>query len=105
MCPKNAIHYNKITESKENNSIHRLNLSGSTGPGASSFPLLPPASYGSGSARARKEVVAIPVNSIKLINFLSFFFQKKSVQNIEPKPIRLLFCHTWILKYENTNKY
>ena len=77
MSPKNAIHYNKITESKENNSIHRLNLSGSTGPGGSSFPLLPAASYGSGSARARKEMVAIPVNSIKFNSVLSFFFPKK----------------------------
>ena len=57
--------------------IYRLNLSGSTGPGGSSFPLVRPANYGSGSARARKEVVAFPANSIKLINFLSFFFLKK----------------------------
>ena len=36
----------KITESKENKSIHRLDLSGSTGRGrAAAFP---PASYGSG---------------------------------------------------------
>lgn len=54
MCPKNAIHYNKITESKENNSTHRLNLSGSILPGGSSFPLLPPASYDFGSAIGTK---------------------------------------------------
>ena len=40
----------KITESKENKSIHRLDVSGSTGPGGSSCPLAPPcppsASYG-----------------------------------------------------------
>ena len=31
----------KITESKENNSIHRLDLSGSTGPGEAAGPLPP----------------------------------------------------------------
>ena len=31
----------KITESKENKSIHRLDLSGSTGPGGGSCPLAP----------------------------------------------------------------
>ena len=36
----------EITESKENESIHRLNVSGSTGPGRAAAPL-PPASYGS----------------------------------------------------------
>ena len=34
----------KITESKENKSIHRLDVSGSTGPGGTAAP---PASYGS----------------------------------------------------------
>ena len=37
----------KITESKDNNSIHRLDVSGSTGPGGAATPP-PPASYGSG---------------------------------------------------------
>ena len=32
----------KITESKENNSIHRLDVSGSTGPGGAGAPLAPP---------------------------------------------------------------
>ena len=34
----------KITESKENNSIHRLNVSGSKGPGGTCPPCSPPAS-------------------------------------------------------------
>ena len=40
----------KITESKENKSIQRLDVSGSTGPGGRGAvsPLAPPASYGSG---------------------------------------------------------
>ena len=31
----------KITESKENNSIHRIDVSGSTGPGRAAAPLAP----------------------------------------------------------------
>ena len=38
----------KMTESKENKSIRRLDVSGSTGPGGGSCPSCPPASYGSG---------------------------------------------------------
>ena len=38
----------KITESKETKSIHRLDVSGSTGPGGSCPPPCPLASYGSG---------------------------------------------------------
>ena len=38
----------KLTESKENNSIHRLDVSGSTGPRGAAAPLGLPASYGSG---------------------------------------------------------
>ena len=38
----------KITESKF---IHRLNVSGSTGPGEAADPLAPPATYGSDSER------------------------------------------------------
>ena len=42
----------KITESKENQSIHRLDVSSSTGPGGrgvvAPLPPPPPASYGSG---------------------------------------------------------
>ena len=38
-----------MTESKENKSIRRLDVSGSTGPGGGgSCPSCPPASYGSG---------------------------------------------------------
>ena len=40
----------KITESKENNSIHWVDLSGSTGPEGAAAPPLPPASYGSALA-------------------------------------------------------
>ena len=32
----------KMTESKENKSIRRLDVSGSTGPGGGKLPLLPP---------------------------------------------------------------
>ena len=47
----------KITDSKENKSIHRLNVSGSTGPvggGGGSCPPCPPASNGSDRHDSRR---------------------------------------------------
>ena len=47
----------KITDSKENKSIHRLNVSGSTGPvggGGGSCPACPPASNGSDRHDSRR---------------------------------------------------
>ena len=57
----------KITESKENNSIHRLNVSGSTGPGGTCPPCSPPpppASYGSGKIDVSTHEYLTPVNKI-----------------------------------------
>ena len=57
----------KITESKENNSIHRLNVSGSTGPGGTCLPCSPPpppASYGSGKIDVSTHEYFTPVNKI-----------------------------------------
>ena len=59
----------KITESKENNSIHRLNVSGSTGPGGTCPPCSPPpppppASYGSSKIDVSTHECFTPVNKI-----------------------------------------
>ena len=43
-----SLYITKITESKENRSIHRLDVSGLTGPGGAAPPPCPLASYGSG---------------------------------------------------------
>ena len=45
-CKQLQITIIEITESKENKSIHRLDFSGSTGPGGTAAPP-PPSSYGS----------------------------------------------------------
>ena len=78
----------KITESKENKSIHRLDLSGSTGPEGASVPLAslappplpPPPASSCGS---------VTVNCLRSVRFVTPIYSRESIRIYE-KQTKLL---------------